>query len=68
LPQNTEEGFRLAHLTPLALLCSLSRQRILPRQGVCVLVAAQRKAVKSQGRAMRMLLDVRVHVVPRLRA
>jgi hypothetical protein len=34
--QNTEEGFRLAHLTPLAPLCSLSRQRVLPRQGVCL--------------------------------
>src|SRR5262245_48387448 len=36
LPQNTEQGFRLAHLTPLAPLYSLSRQRVLPRQGVCL--------------------------------
>jgi len=34
LPQNTEEGFRLAHLTPLAPPYSLSRQRILARQGL----------------------------------
>src|SRR5262249_41088580 len=36
LPQNTEEGFRLAHLTLLAPRCSLSRHRVLPRQGVCL--------------------------------
>src|SRR5262245_66675297 len=36
LPQNTEEGFRLAHLPPLPSLCSPSRQRVLPLQGGCL--------------------------------
>ena len=44
LPQNTEEGFRLAHLTPLAPLCSLSRQRVLPRQGVCFCLRRQARS------------------------